>query len=217
MSAQSHNFDPVARIYRWAEYIALCRVLESVRTHWLGELAGRRQALVLGDGDGRFLSALLQQEPQLHATAVDTSRQMLALLTVRCRRAASDADQRLTTVQASALDVTPRPDTDLIVTHFFLDCLLQPELDQLAAKLHDTTAPGTQWLVSDFALPRHGWLRFGATLYIRALYMAFRILTGLRVQQLPHIDTTLSQHGFERTARHERLGGMLFTELWRRL
>lgn len=217
MSAHSHNFDPVARIYRWAEYIALGRVLESVRTHWLGELAGRRQALVLGDGDGRFLSALLQQEPQLHATAVDTSAQMLALLTARCSRAAEDTAQRLTTRHASALDVTPPPGTDLIVTHFFLDCLEQPELDQLAARLQSATASGTLWLVSDFALPRHGWLRFGAALYIRALYLAFRILTGLRVRQLPHIGTTLSQHGFERTARHEQLGGMLFTELWRRL
>jgi SAM-dependent methyltransferase len=217
VSADSHNFDRVAGIYRWAEYLALGRILESVRTHWLASLRDCRQALVLGDGDGRFLAALLAQEPQLHATAVDTSAQMLALLTARCRHAAADANQRLTTLHASALTVTPPPGTDLIVTHFFLDCLLQSELDELAARLHDATAPGTLWLVSDFALPQRPWLRLGAALYIRALYLAFRILTGLRVQQLPQINLSLPQHGFERIARHERLGGMLFTELWRRL
>jgi SAM-dependent methyltransferase len=186
--------------------------LERTREHWLLELAGRKQALVLGDGDGRFLAKLLAQEPVLTATAVDISASMLGLLNDRCAFAAD----RLHTVQASALSVDPPPATDLIVTHFFLDCLTQAELDTMATRFATATQPGTLWLVSDFDLPPSHLLRPLAALYIRALYLAFRCLTGLRVTHLPAVKKALTASGFERIARQEKLHGLLYTEIWMR-
>jgi len=55
-----------------------------------------------------------------------------------------------------------------------------------------------------------------ARLYIRALYFAFRLLTSLRVQHLPDPQEALSHAGFQRIAQHERLFGMIYTELWKR-
>jgi SAM-dependent methyltransferase len=210
------NFDPVARLYRWAEYLTLGPLLQRTRTHFLPQLAPCRRALVLGDGDGRFLARLLQQNPGLQALAVDTSATMLQRLAARCRRAAANAPTRLHTHQASALHITPDPATDLIVTHFFLDCLTQPELDTLAANLAASTRPGTLWLLSDFAYPAHPVLGPIGVVYIRALYLAFRILTGLRVTHLPDPHAALTHAGFSRLARHQRLGGLLYTELWQR-
>jgi SAM-dependent methyltransferase len=214
MPTPSTNFDRVARIYRWAEYLALGPLLQQTRTHFLPQLADRRRALVLGDGDGRFLARLLQQNPGLQAVAVDTSAAMLELLSKRCHAAKRNDVNRLRTWQGSALTVTPAKDTDLIVTHFFLDCLTQPEVDGLAHKLAAAVAPGALWLVSDFGPPRPRLLRPLAALYIRALYLAFRILTGLRVTHLPDPQAALAGAGFTRIARHERLCGLLYTELW---
>jgi SAM-dependent methyltransferase len=205
------DFDRVARIYRWAEYAALGPLLERTREHYLPQLVDRKSALVLGDGDGRFLARLLQQNSQLQATAVDTSAAMLGLLRQRC----AFADDRLRTRQQSALEASPDAETDLIVTHFFLDCLAQPDVDALIAGLAATLRPGTLWLLSDFAVPAKPMLRPLAALYIRSLYLAFRLLTGLRVTELPDPQTALAAAGFERIARHERLGGLLYTELWR--
>ena len=44
---------------------------------------------------------------------------------------------------------------DLIVTHFVLDCLTQPELDALVAHLTHLIAPALRalWLISDFRIP----------------------------------------------------------------
>lgn len=214
------NFDRVARIYRWAEYAALGPLLIRTRNHFLPRLEHCRRALVLGDGDGRFTARLLQQQPELHVLAVDTSAAMLHLLRERCLRAVPRAAHRLRTLQASALEATPSRDPqfaepDLIATHFFLDCLTQPEVDTLARKLADHTRPGTLWLLSDFGQPRPRALRLLAALYVRALYFAFRVLTGLRVTVLPNPQRALDGAGFERIARHERLFGLLYTELWR--
>jgi SAM-dependent methyltransferase len=204
------NFDPVARIYRFAEYLALGPLLQRTRTHFLPELSPRHRALVLGDGDGRFLARLLARQPNLLATAVDTSANMLHLLRRRCQPYAD----RLETLQASALTTPPRPGTDLIVTHFFLDCLTQPEVQTLTSQIAAHTAPGTLWLLSDFAIPRRSILGPLAALYIRFLYLAFRVLTGLRVTHLPDPQTALASAGFARLARHELLYGILYTEIW---
>jgi SAM-dependent methyltransferase len=206
------DFDRVARIYRWAEYAALGRLLERTREHCLPQLADRRSALVLGDGDGRFLARLLRQNRAMRAVAVDTSAAMLGLL----RRGCAFAATRLATRQQSALDAAPEPDTDLIVTHFFLDCLTQAQVDALTAGLAAKVRPGTLWVVSDFAVPATPLLRPLAAVYVRALYVVFRLLTGLRVTRLPDPQTALYAAGFERVARRERLGGVLYTEVWRR-
>jgi len=203
------NFDRVARIYRWAEYLTLGPLLQRTRTHFLPELTAIRHALAFGDGDGRFLSKLLAQNPHAHATAVDTSAQMLALLRARCDTS------RLQTIQTDALTYIPPPDIDLIVTHFFLDCLTQSEVDTLALQLARSTQPGTLWLISDFRVPSRGPLRPLARLYIRALYFAFRILTNLRTTQLPDSSAALAAAGFRRIAEDQTLGGLLYAELWR--
>jgi ubiquinone/menaquinone biosynthesis C-methylase UbiE len=204
------NFDRVARIYRYAEYLTLGPLLQRTRTHFLPQLPPRHRALVLGDGDGRFLSQLLTQQPHLQALAVDTSATMLHLLRQRCKPHIN----RLETLQASALTITPPRDTDLITTHFFLDCLTQPELNTLTQTIADHTAPGTLWLLSDFGPPHLRLLRPFAALYIRALYLAFRILTGLRVTHLPNPQSALTAAGFHRIARHDLLHGLLYTEIW---
>jgi SAM-dependent methyltransferase len=210
------DFDRVARIYRWSEYLALGPLLERTRFHFLPQLKDRSNALVLGDGDGRFLARLMAQNPTLHATAVDTSAKMLALLQQRCLRSAPSAATRLTTIHGSALQADAPPHTDLIATHFFLDCLTQPQVDALVQRLAAQVAPGCLWVVSDFAIPGHSLLRPVAAAYIRALYLAFRLLTGLRVTHLPYPEQALAAAGFTRIERHERCGGLLYTERWKR-
>jgi SAM-dependent methyltransferase len=210
------NFDRVARIYRWAEYLTLGPLLQRTRTHFLPQLTHTRHPVVFGDGDGRFLARLMAQNPALHAVAVDTSAEMLRLLRARCEAVSPDAPTRLTTLHQSALETTPPRDTDLIATHFFLDCLLQTELADLTHRLAQDVRPGTLWLLSDFRIPARGPLRPFARAYIRLLYAAFRILTGLRVTALPDPAAALTTAGFRLKAAHQTLGGILYTELWER-
>jgi SAM-dependent methyltransferase len=213
MSITQPNFNYIAKPYRWLEYLTLGRALENCRTHYLAQLLDRRHALVIGDGDGRFLAELLKRNPHLQADAIDTSATMLQLLRKRCEAATSDAAIRLHTHHASALTVPLSGPYDLVVTHFFLDCLTQPELDSLITRINPTLAPGALWLISDFRIPRSP-MHLPAKLFIRSLYLAFRLLTGLRTTHLPDHATPLTQAGLTRISHQHRLAGLLITELW---
>lgn len=204
------NFDRIARPYRWLEYLALGPLLEQTRNHHLPRIEHCRQALVLGDGDGRFTAHMLASRPQMRADAVDLSDAMLHLLS---RRSSPNA-WRLTTHHADARSFDPPHAPDLVVTHFFLDCLTQSEVEGLVARLTPQLAPGTLWLVSDFRIPEGamGWIARG---YVRLLYFAFRVLTGLRTTRLPDHASALQQCGFRLVAMHRTMLGVLTTELWR--
>jgi ubiquinone/menaquinone biosynthesis C-methylase UbiE len=214
------NFDRIAAIYRWCEYVSLGPLLQRTRTLLLDQLGNPRHALVLGDGDGRFVEQLLLRYPQCTAVAADISAAMLDKLQRRCMKSIPEIATRLTTLQRSALEidlpVTSEEKPDLVATHFLLDCLSQPEVDALTTRIASQLSPGALWLLSDFCIPSNRLIRPFARLYIASLYAAFRLLTGLRVNQLPEPQSSLHRAGMRRIARSTLLGGLLYTELWRR-
>jgi hypothetical protein len=119
------NYDRIAKAYRWLEYLMLGPLLERTRNYHLGRVTGCRQALILGDGDGRFTARLLEQNAAMRAEAVDVSGTMLELLAKRARA----SEGRLRTVQMDAREYVPRERPDLVCTHFFLDCFTQVDVD----------------------------------------------------------------------------------------
>ena len=206
-------FDRVARPYRLLEYLALGNALTRARTTHLPSLTESRNALLLGDGDGRFLATLLQTNPSLRATAIDSSRVMLHLLTQRCAFAAD----RLTTHRADAftsLAALPPSSFDLVATHFFLDCFSERDLARLVPAICTRLTPGALWVVSDFRIPTAGPLRLPARLLVRSLYLAFRLLTSLRPTRLPDHAIALRRVGLTLIRTQHLLGGLLTAELW---
>ena len=205
------DFDRVARAYRWLEYASLGPILERVRWHWLdhGRLSVSRQALILGDGDGRFTTRLLLKTPHVHVTAVDLSTGMLRLLERRC----AHSSKRLQTLQADVRQLNPHSKPDLVVTHFLLDCLTDQEVRDLVRRIRPGLQPGALWVVSEFAIPP-GLLQWPARLLVRSLYFAFRLMTGLRVTRLPDHAAALQACGLTKVAAERFLGGILLTELW---
>ena len=218
LAAPPANFDRVARPYRWMEYLTFGSAIWRCRTHFLSQLANSRNALALGDGDGRFTAALLEANPHLHVNAVDSSAAMLRLLEHRVNAAIHDASVRLRTHHSDALafahNLPTEPQYDLIVTHFFLDCLTQFEAESLARKIASHLKPGALWLVSDFRTPT-GVVSWPARALVRSLYLAFHVLTGLRVTRLPDHAAAFHLAGLVQTAQHRSLAGILATELWR--
>jgi ubiquinone/menaquinone biosynthesis C-methylase UbiE len=210
------NFNRIAKPYRWLEYLTFGKALENCRDHYLPQLLDRRNALILGDGDGRFTSKLLAANADIKVLAIDISTTMLELLRQRSETTTPNASTRLRTLNANALTFpleNPEASYDLVVTHFFLDCLTPPELDSLIARINPTLPPEALWLISDFRIP-NGIMRLLTKLLIRSLYLAFRLLTGLRTNHLPDYATSLTNAGLTRIAHQHRLFGILTTELW---
>ena len=132
-----------------------------------------RRALLLGDGDGRFLARLLETNSAITADVVDSSRSMLAILERRVRRSGPQARRRICLHHADALEWNPAGRYDLIVSHFFLDCFSTQQLEQLFDAVLPHALPGAQWVVSEFAIPRNAFAAYLARRIIRLLYQVF--------------------------------------------
>lgn len=210
------NFNHLSRPYRWLEYLTFGAQLQRTRTQFLDRLPPNSNALVLGDGDGRFTAALLTRHPAAQVHAIDASPGMLRALTQRAQRTGHQT--RLTTEQADLRHWTPAPGAsyNLIATHFFLDCLTTQEVATLARRLNPAATPNALWLVSDFAIPPGIFGRIVAAPIVALLYRSFALLTGLRIRRLPHHASALTAAGWTLIREVPRLRGLLISQLWQR-
>jgi SAM-dependent methyltransferase len=206
------NFDRIARPYRWLEYLTFGPMLERCRFYRIPQLAFARRALVLGDGDGRFLARLLAANPHLHADVIDQSPAMLRML--ESRAAAIGARTRVHIHHGDALAFQPSASYDLVITHFFLDCLSTEEVQALASRIRRHLAPNALWMVSEFAIPS-GPAALPAKIIVDTLYKAFRIITGLSTRTLPDYAAALAGVGFTLADRRHFLAGLIVSDLWK--
>jgi SAM-dependent methyltransferase len=202
------NCDRIARWYRFLEYLAFGRALEQRRFEYLAEAAEARSVLILGDGDGRFTAEFVRRNPQAAVDFVDLSARMVAL----AKQRVGGANVRFRLGDARTISLEGK--YDLVVTHFFLDCLKEDELAELVKRVSACCVPEARWLVSEFELPEAGIERAGAKVLIRVMYFFFWALTGLEVTELPNYAPALARSGFQIVSRKTTLGGLLVSELF---
>lgn len=212
------NSDPIARIYRLGEVLVFGHKLEHCRNEYLDELKNCKHALLLGDGDGRFLCSLLRQAPQIEVDYVELSGKMIAQARSRLVRLDEQMQQRVRFHQADLFEMPLQANSfDLICSHFLLDCLTTEETRRLADVMRHVTKTRALWIVSDFQLPSGRWRRLHARVWVKALYLLFRITTGLRTQRLPSYRSSMQDAGFSLLKNRDRFAGMLTAQLWQRL
>jgi ubiquinone/menaquinone biosynthesis C-methylase UbiE len=205
------NFDRIARAYCWLETIMFGKKLSQCRCSFLDELRSCRNALVIGDGDGRFTARLLERNRTIHVDAVDSSSAMLRVLV---RNAGRNA-HRVSTHHSDAREFTPPdPPYDLIVTHFFLDCLTSEEVTAIAERIRKCAGSSSRWIASEFAIPDNWFGTIVARPVVTGLYLAFGLLTGLRVFRLPDYREAMARAGFKVSSVRPFIGGMLVSEMW---
>jgi SAM-dependent methyltransferase len=210
------SFDAVAPWYRTLETIAFGNALQRARTACLDETASARRALILGEGNGRFLAALLQRHPLIRVDCVDSSERMLELARRQVLETSPEEIRRVTFLQEDVRTWTPHDRYDLIVTHFFLDCFNTRQVGLMLAKLAQAAAPNSVWLLADFQLPAAGFARLHAKAWLALRYWFFRAAAGIDAQELVDPSPVLRVEGFT-LARQERYRlGMVKSELWRR-
>jgi SAM-dependent methyltransferase len=206
------DFNRLARIYRWLEYFSFGPFLWRCRIHFLPLLSSCRQALILGDGDGRFTARLLRENRHIAVHAIDGSPRMIDAL----QKAAAPYRGRITTEVADLRNWSPPRSTqrDLIVSHFFLDCLTSGEVASLTRRLASSLNPDALWLVSEFTIPNTTFGRMIATPLVASLYRVFRLLTGLGPQSLPNYSHAMAQSGWILEQEHKHLCGLLISQVW---
>ena len=209
------DFDSIAAAYRSLEYIAFGHRLERARFHFIDQLGGVRHALLLGDGDGRFLVELANRNREVMIDSIELSKEMNKVATHRLRAAHVLDPGRIRFIESDALSTDfPLNHYNLVATHFFLDCLSNAQVQGLTDAVRGACSPGAQWLISEFQQPASGWRRWHATLWLRTMYLFFGLATQLPVSRLPDYEGILLSSGWQLRVKKTQMGGLIASELW---
>ncbi len=206
------SFDRVAPFYRTLERLVFGDQLQQARLAFVRDLPTPRRVLIVGEGDGRFLAEFVRVHPGAKIDCVDASARMIALA-----RSRLGAGAEVNFVQADLREFSLEKDCyDLVVTHFFLDCFAGVALREMVQKLANAATAQAAWLLADFRIPEAGWRRLYARFSIRAMYLFFRLTSGLGTRRLEDPSPALQAAGFERAQQRLARCGTIKAELWRR-
>jgi ubiquinone/menaquinone biosynthesis C-methylase UbiE len=211
------SFDRVAPWYRALETIAFGHDLQRCRVACLNEITSPHRALIVGEGNGRFLCELLRAHPEVEVVCVDASERMLALARKRLERCGPEATSRVQFLPRDIRSWTPPVTScDLIVTHFFLDCFPVDQLAAIVGKLSSAATTDAVWLLADFRVPTKGFARLRARAWLATMYRFFRFVARIDASDLVNPSPFLRAEGWTRTRQHLFRNGILKSERWRK-
>ena len=144
------SFDLIAPHYRWLESVAFANRLQNARLAFLDQIPRPRRVLIAGEGNGRFLREFARRFPEASIDCVDASVRMLRL----ARSRLAGIDNRIQFIQSNLLNWSPEENAyDLVVTHFFLDCFDECELEKIVETVTNSATRNAIWLLADFSIP----------------------------------------------------------------
>jgi SAM-dependent methyltransferase len=210
------NCDALAPFYSILEHISFGPFLERARFKFLPQLHDSRRALLCGDGDGRFLARLLQENPTVEVDFVDLSGRMIELAAGRASNLGPAFRNRVCFHHCDIRDFSPAtPESyDLIAAHFFLDCFGETDLRSVIQLFSSWATPNAQCIVSEFREIPAPPARYISRAIVRSLYAAFRLTANLRTTRLPDYPAALQTHGFRLQQESFLLHGLLHSSLW---
>jgi ubiquinone/menaquinone biosynthesis C-methylase UbiE len=209
------SFDRIAPHYAWIESLFIGETLQRCRVAFLGEAAGARHILLIGEGHGRFLVELLRACPGARVVCVDASGKMIAAARARLARSGL-SETNVEFVVSPILDYSTAPPFDLVVAQFFLDCFSEDCLRAIVQKIHDFISPGGKLLLCDFQVPSAGWRWVRAKIVLWIAYSFFKYATSLPAHGLAPPQPFLRASGLTLLGRREFNFQLLYSEVWRR-
>jgi hypothetical protein len=87
----------------------------------------------------------------------------------------------------------------------------------LVIRVTGAACSDARWLISEFRQPERGWRAAWAWLWLRTLYLFFRITTGLKTNRLVDHHPLLTRRGFRLARAESSHFGLLASEVWSRV
>lgn len=205
------SFDSIAPFYRALETVVFGNVLQQARTAFISEINAPACALIVGEGNGRFLEKFTGRFPRTEIDSIDSSYRMLELAQ---RRASGE---QVHFIHGDILNYKlSTAHYDCIVTNFVLDCFDEQELTVVIERLAASATGNARWLIAEFAIPSNA-LRLLARPLIATMYAFFRLTTRISATRLLDYRPYLTASGFRLMRERGWIGGIVRAELWRRI
>ena len=212
----SKGFDLLAPFY---DVLCLCssgKVLSNSQRTFLGELLSCKRALLIGGGTGGFLVDLLDACPELEIVSLDISFQMHEQSKAKILKLGADI-RRVEFVQGSIEQFSFCNEFDLVITNYYLDLYTTSELSEKVKFINKALTQNALWLFTDFNDQVLGMRKHLFRIVIGALYLPFRLLTGIETKRLPDFETVFGEYPLEQTKVQYYLFGLLQAKLFKKI
>ena len=207
------SFDRIARHYERIESTVFGEDLQQIRCSHMKTFLGAESILLLGDGDGRFLKALLDSGCSAKIICVDSSQRMLNLAESLTKN--SRQDVRFINSKIEDYDLPGSFIPDVIGAHFFLDCFSDDEIPVILGRIFGWCKEDTKLVISDFSIPKTNGLRkFIAKLVVWKMIVFFRIFSGISACELPKIGQLLSEMDYRCLKKETLRNGFICSWVW---
>ena len=187
------TFDSIASFYPLLEQIVFGSTLSRSRRFFARRVTEGNNILLIGEGNGRFLSEMVKQTSSASFTVVDSSARMLA--SAARRIATVDRCPRIELIHADILEwQSPAAHYDRVVTHFFLDLFMPCRIRRIVEKISRIATEETLWINVDFTSENQ---RLRQKLLMWTQYRFFRIFAGIEASRLFDSLPYIRQAGWE--------------------
>jgi tRNA (cmo5U34)-methyltransferase len=202
------NFDRIAPVYDSLTFLVFGGAILRSQNIYLAEIPKSGTVLVLGGGTGKFLPRLMKLNPGCQIWYVDSSTAMIR----RARRSVNNSAE-INFILGTEDSLPKEIKFDAVITFFYLDLFELNKLGFVIAKIKASLNTGACWLVADFANSERGWTQ----LFIKFMYLFFRLTCGLKTDRLVDWTTALLQSGFTSTHRHVFFSGLIESRVFQQV
>jgi tRNA (cmo5U34)-methyltransferase len=191
-SGDSHNqFDLVAPFYPALEQCVFGSHLNRARHAFFRAVVEADRTLLVGEGNGRFLTSLLSQKKRGCVEVIEKSPGMIRLAKGRLRTL-GEMRCDLKFIETDFREYRSSQRFDCVVTHFFLDLFNPPAQLSMIERIGEFTATRATWINVDFVPGR----TLRGTLLMQLQYAFFRMVSRVEAGRCFDESTLAAQNGW---------------------
>ena len=209
---RSHNqFDLVAPLYPALEQCVFGSHLNKARRAFFDAVVHADRVLLVGEGNGRFLTTLAACKNKGCINIVEKSAVMIRLAKERTRKLGGVRCD-LNFIKTDFLEYSSADKFDCVVTHFLLDLFNPPAQRTLIKRIEELTAPSGTWINVDFLPART--VRGG--ILMRLQYAFFRMASRIQARRCFDESTAAAAAGWAVAETISYLGGLVVAKRYQR-
>jgi ubiquinone/menaquinone biosynthesis C-methylase UbiE len=206
-----NRFDLVAPLYPALEQCVFGSRLNRARHAFLDAAVQADRILLVGEGNGRFLTALLAHKNKGCVNVVEKSAVMIRLAKERTRKL-GEVRCDLEFIETDVLEYSPADRFDCVVTHFLLDLFNPLAQRSLIKRIAELTAPSGTWINVDF-LPANT-VRGSVLMWLQ--YAFFRMASRIQARRCFDESTAAAAAGWTVAEIVSYLGGLVVAKRYQR-
>jgi tRNA (cmo5U34)-methyltransferase len=203
------QFDLVARIYPALERLVFGAHLERARGAFFEVVAQADRVLLIGEGNGRFLEALMASKTAGQVKVVEKSPQMVRLAK---KRVVNPSKVALEFLEADFRQCQFTERFDCVVTHFFLDLFNPPSQLAIVERMAEFVADGGTWINVDFVPAR----TLKGYILMRLQYAFFRLASRIEAKRCFDESEPATRAGWIIAKTFSYLGGLVVARCYRK-